>query len=103
MMLIESQKPAVYVEQLEEEEMGPEDYVRKKFVDYRDIFGSEIKDEVGITNVQASNLMADAENYFGFRGFLHKSNFLEEDSHFTVSQCIKLIRLQLGEYKHLLG
>lgn len=83
--------------------MDAKTYVQEKLAERRGVSSNEITYADEITNIQAHDLMADAERYFGFHGFLHESTFLKEDSHFTVLQCIKLIRLQLGEYDFLLG
>ena len=102
-MLNESRKSASCVERSGNIRVRPKIYVKQKLAEYLGVSSSEIISTDELTNVQARSLMADAEIYFDFCGFLHKSTFLEDDSNFTVSQCIKLIRLQLGEYNYLLG
>ena len=91
------------IEPSENMRVRPEIYVKEKLAEHLDVFADEVANEDEVTNAQARSLMADAERYFDFPGFIHKATFLEEDARFTVLQCIKLIRLQLGEYNYLLG
>ncbi len=102
-MIIESRNKPSCGEHPRDRPMDAKAYVRKKLAEHLDVSSSEIISTDELTNLQACNLMADAEIYFGFHSFLHKSTFLEGDPHFTVLQCIKLIRLQLGEFDYLLG
>lgn len=94
-MILEARK-------LREIPMDARTYVRENLADYWGVFADEITDEDKMTNVQANALMENAGRYFNFRYFLHESTFSEINPFFTVSQCIKLIRLQLDEYKFLL-
>jgi len=102
MMINESRKNVSCAGRLGCIQMEPATYVRENLAAYQKIPYSEVLYTDEVTNAQARNLMIDAGRYFNFRVFLHESNFLEEDSRFTVSQCIKLIRLQMGEYNFLL-
>ena len=99
-MIIEVRKTASYVDHSGETRMDAQAYVKKKFGDCLGVSADEITDEDEITNVQAHDLVKDAGRYFNFRYFLHESTFSETNPFFTVSQCIKLIRLQLGGYNY---
>lgn len=101
-MISEAQKITSCVEYLGELPMDARTYVRENLADYWGVFSNEITDEDKMTNVQADALMRDAGRYFNFRCFLHESTFSETNPFFTVSQCIKLIRLHLDKYKFLL-
>lgn len=98
-MLIETRKIAPCVEYLGEIPMDARTYVRENLADCWGVFADEITDEDKITNVQASALLKNAGIYFNFRVFLHSATFSETNPFFTVSQCIKLIRFQLGKYE----
>jgi hypothetical protein len=97
-MTIEARKTASRFEHSGETRMDSKTYVRKKFAECLGVFADEIMDEDEITNVQAHDLIKDAGIYFNFRVFLHSATFSETNPFFTVSQCIKLIRLHLRNY-----
>ena len=100
MMIIKVQKTESYANHSGETRMDPKTYVKKKFGECLGVSADEITDEDEITNVQAHDLVKDAGRYFNFRCFLHESTFSETSPFFSVSQCIKLIRLQLGGYNY---
>ncbi len=101
-MIIETRKIAPCVEYLGEIPMDARAYVRESLADCWGVFADEITDKDEITNVQANTLLKNAGRYFDFRVFLHSATFSETNPFFTVSQCIKLIRLHLRDYNFLL-